>query len=448
MKTVFNSLRAVLGLATLVALALGLVWLFGTVKEGPPVGQPVSPIETPTPLRATPTLPGSSTLVPLPTDTRPAPPTPIPGTPIPFLTFTPAPTWTPVPGAEGSILYQRKDPEGPAVYRLPVDAAGRAVAPAVRIPDSLGQAGPLFPSPDGRYVAIIHGVETGHVINILQIASGQTIPLIRDGFGVPGKFLNWHTNSRAVLYATSNGEPGFWIVDVPSGRHTRISKLEPDGAAISPDGITGGATSPDGQVIIYAWYRSIGYPGQIWKINADGSEPRLIAEGGAPYIFSWSPKGDHLVYAGAQVRESKGAPVSGGPLWIMDARSQKPQPLRGPFIFGWGFQPVWSPDAQWLAFTGQTEGQEFGCAQKGSRPDLEACWFQGTAVYAENILTGEIRRLASGLDPAWSPDGTMITFVSQQSGNAELWVTNADGTGLRQLTNEGRAIRYPVWLRQ
>ncbi len=42
MKTVFNSLRAVLGLVMLVALALGLVWLFGTVKEGPPVGQQVS----------------------------------------------------------------------------------------------------------------------------------------------------------------------------------------------------------------------------------------------------------------------------------------------------------------------------------------------------------------------------------------------------------------------
>ena len=405
-----------------------------------------SPIQTPTPTPTPWIEPPPPTRRPTPTATQ-LPPTPVWISPTPFPTLTPAPTFTPAPGVEGFVLYQRKDPEGEVIYRLPVDAVGRAVAPAARIPDSLGQAGPLYPSPDGRYVAIIHGVETGHVISILQVASGQITSLIKDlraaAFGVPGQFLHWHPNSREVLYKTIEGsEPGLWRVDIHSGEHKVVAQPNP------PDGITGGAISPDGQVIIYAWYRSIGYPGQIWKINADGSEPRLIAEGGAPYIFSWSPKGDYLVYAGGQVRESKGAPATGGPLWIMDASSQKPQPLRGPFIFGWGFQPVWSPDGQWLAFTGQEEGQEFGCDQKGSRPDLEICWFQGAAVYTENILTGEIRRLASGLDPAWSLDGTMITFVSQQSGSAELWVINADGSGLRQLTNEGRAIRYPVWLRQ
>ena len=45
-----------------------------------------------------------------------------------------------------------------------------------------------------------------------------------------------------------------------------------------------------------------------------------------------------------------------------------------------------------------------------------------------------IRRLSTlsvyADNPAWSPDGTEITFDS----NLQIWVMNADGSGARQLT--------------
>ena len=37
-------------------------------------------------------------------------------------------------------------------------------------------------------------------------------------------------------------------------------------------------------------------------------------------------------------------------------------------------------------------------------------------------------------DPAWSPDGTQIAFRSERSGEPEIWVMNADGTGQHRLT--------------
>jgi Tol biopolymer transport system component len=37
--------------------------------------------------------------------------------------------------------------------------------------------------------------------------------------------------------------------------------------------------------------------------------------------------------------------------------------------------------------------------------------------------------------PTWSPDGTRIAFVSDRDGNWEIYVMNADGTNLRRLTN-------------
>jgi Tol biopolymer transport system component len=45
----------------------------------------------------------------------------------------------------------------------------------------------------------------------------------------------------------------------------------------------------------------------------------------------------------------------------------------------------------------------------------------------------------------WSPDGTMIAFQSDQSGDNDIFVVNADGTGLRYLPRPGLDDLSPVW---
>jgi uncharacterized protein YjdB len=42
----------------------------------------------------------------------------------------------------------------------------------------------------------------------------------------------------------------------------------------------------------------------------------------------------------------------------------------------------------------------------------------------------------SATDPAFSPDGSRIAFVSQRDGNAEIYLMNADGTGTTRVTND------------
>ena len=47
--------------------------------------------------------------------------------------------------------------------------------------------------------------------------------------------------------------------------------------------------------------------------------------------------------------------------------------------------------------------------------------------------------------PAWSPDGRKLAFVSERDGNAEIYVMNADGSGLRNVTRTSSDDLDPAW---
>src|SRR5690606_13835349 len=47
--------------------------------------------------------------------------------------------------------------------------------------------------------------------------------------------------------------------------------------------------------------------------------------------------------------------------------------------------------------------------------------------------------------PSWSPDGQRLVFTGYDGGLSDLFVINADGTGLQRLTNDKYADMHPVW---
>jgi TolB protein len=76
----------------------------------------------------------------------------------------------------------------------------------------------------------------------------------------------------------------------------------------------------------------------------------------------------------------------------------------------------------------------------------------GSQIFAVNPDGSDLQQLthvpegAAAFMPRWSAGGGRIAYVSNKSGNDELWTMRADGTGKRQVTDEpGVGHYWPTW---
>lgn len=93
------------------------------------------------------------------------------------------------------------------------------------------------------------------------------------------------------------------------------------------------------------------------------------------------------------------------------------------------YEPAISPDGKRIAFISNRDG----------RLKLYVMSAEGEGVVR---LTDDMGEDDS---PAWSPDGTRIAFVSTSHGNTDIFVVNADGSGRKRVTTHSGADIHPNW---
>jgi Tol biopolymer transport system component len=97
------------------------------------------------------------------------------------------------------------------------------------------------------------------------------------------------------------------------------------------------------------------------------------------------------------------------------------------------YDPAWSPRGDWIAFVSTAyDGDEIYLVDP-----------QGTTVQRLTYNAWEWDK-----HPAWSPDGSQIVFYSNRNtGHRQLWIMNADGSNQRNLSNDEFENWDPVWVR-
>lgn len=83
-----------------------------------------------------------------------------------------------------------------------------------------------------------------------------------------------------------------------------------------------------------------------------------------------------------------------------------------------------------------------------SRDSRQITFSTSQGVYSVDIDGANLRRLTplglEAIEPAWSFDGTRIAFASKVSSHYRIFIVNSDGTELRQLTRDPEAYTNPI----
>jgi Tol biopolymer transport system component/DNA-binding winged helix-turn-helix (wHTH) protein len=316
-------------------------------------------------------------------------------------------------------------------------------------------------SPDGRHLAFVrHSVEGCTIFKILS-AGGPGQKLLEIACGVHPFDPAWSPDGQWLAYTRhSNDQDSLYLLSLETHKskplvappHQDVHDRKP-------------VFSPDGKTV--AFLRAASGKTEIYAIPVTGGEAvRLTQRQHRISDFDWTPDGRALVMAAQEglwklrIADGKeellaaaGASIDhisiaqkswrlayeqaseDKNLWqisLAPRDKNEAQPLQLIGSSRTDEQPAISPDGEWIAFVSDRSGH----------PQIWKSAWQEQSVMPLTNFDG--CRVAS---PNWSPDGRLIAFVANPDGQFDLYVVAASGGEPEQLTTTPTHEESPAWSR-
>jgi TolB protein len=267
--------------------------------------------------------------------------------------------------------------------------------------------------------------------------------------GRQGPFL-----SRIAFISDRTGSSELWVMDWNGDNQKQLTKH--NSLALAP------SWSPDGKHLVFTSYLR-GNPALYLLTPQEGYLKLLWDKGGVNSSASVSPDGKTVAFASSHEGnvDIYTIPVEGG-----EAR-------RLTTARGIDTQPSWAPNGRQIAFTSSRSGspQLYQMDADGSNVRRvsfggyfhdEGTWAydgiriacttrdEGTFQIATiDAVTNERKVIpapGNNESPCFSPEGSMIAFASDRTGEPQIYITDANGMP-HQLTSEG-SNHSPTWVGQ
>jgi Tol biopolymer transport system component len=197
------------------------------------------------------------------------------------------------------------------------------------------------------------------------------------------------------------------------------------------------AWSAEGTVVAFSDTRLVktgqgGYLSyDIFMLGLDDSEQTNLTN--TPKIDEWdadfSPDGSQICFTRSEpwVPEPKHSGI-----YVMDVHGSDPIPL---------FESVsqgtcdWAPDGKKIVFSAISDHQK-------KAPQMEVYIINADGSGLTNLTSNS----AMDANPAWSPDGTKIVFSSDRDGGGfDIYTMDADGSDIARVTNARVDVDRPDW---
>ena len=356
-----------------------------------------------------------------------------------------------------------------AIFRWPVVQEAKSSSEATVVPftsDPGLQDDAAF-SPDGTSVAFSQSSEGGREIFIKQIRNGQTSQLTHD----KGIDINpaWSPDGSAIAYYRVKQDGGEFVIVPLQGGATRVagdSWVGIPGTATASSSMpdAGPAWTKDGNHLVIADKNGNGGKDCLFVLNIQDGTRRLLTSPPVTEIGDGSPAVSPDGKTVAFIRKATSYGL--GDLFLVPLEGG--QPRRMTFDNADMNGAAWTADGRQIIFSSNrggshrlwridmATGQVASFAASGLnslRPAIDPTgdrliyteWTTNTNIWRFDLKaplperkgTVWIQSTLHQDSPQYSSDGRHIAFISDRSGFWELWMADADGENMRQLTHFG-----------
>ena len=404
---------------------------------------------------------------------------------------------------EGTWLSLDVSPDGKTIvfellgdiYTLPIEGGQAKLVDGGMAFD----AQPKF-SPDGKWIAFLSDREGMENVWIMKANGSEPQQVSKDPnseFASP----SWSPDGKYIFVSKTNfgiGPREIWMYHIDGGTGIQVTKSKPTPTIRRQDrpNDMGVVASADGRYLYYAERRGdFSYNAMLpqWVIKRKdrrtGDEDVIIQQPESAFRPLLSPDGQFMLYVSRYETET-GLRLrnlhTGEDRWVRYpvTRDDQEALFTRDLFPGYAFMPgakeiVYNQNGkirrlnlatgaeQVIPFTANVSmdlGPKLDFPQKEpsgpvkvrlimdptESPDGKTLAFSAmTHLYAFDLPNGKPQRLTSGdsteFQPAWSPDGKWIAYVSWSNEGGQLWKISASGGQPQQLSKSLAVYSNPVW---
>ena len=298
--------------------------------------------------------------------------------------------------------------------------------------------------------SVSFGGDDGGTIRLMFLTGLLLLALTISGCALSGS----ETGSSSILFSAGAGDDvDIYAIDGETGDPVRLTSA--DGNDVVP------AWSPNNSKIAFLSERN-GYSA-LWVMDALGDSKSQISGAGVEVVdFRWSPDSSQIA---VEIVEGGNHSIR---VIVVESKGSIALTARGEDVR----MGDWSPDGQWLAYSA-IAGDESGIRRRNptgvdeitlsNGDDLDARWSKNGQwiAFKRKDDDGSTRLIvmdkdgdketvvASGISATnkhdWAPDSKHVVYISDTTGNAEVYTTGYDGKDTEQLTSNRVIDSNPLW---